>query len=168
MKRIFLCLFGALLLAACGPNREKELKTIEEHEQQLSALDVNTQDEELNQLVSLYTRYAQHFPDDSLAPVYMLRAADLCISLAQPQRSVSLIDSIITLYPGFEDLGGCYFLKGYAYETAEQYDSAREAYTRFVEDFPEHPLASDTRRSIDYLGMTPEQMLEAILATAEE
>ena len=90
MKRIFLCLFGALLLAACGPNREKELKTIEEHEQQLSALDVNTQDEELNQLVSLYTRYAQHFPARSFEttlPVKLWARNDKT-SICDTQRSL--------------------------------------------------------------------------------
>lgn len=167
MKRIYISLLAVLLLAACGPNREKELAAIETHEQQLSALDVNTQDSELNELVSLYTRFANHFPDDSLAPVYLQRAADLCISLSQSDRAVQLLDSIVSQYPGFEDLGGCYFLKGYAFETSEEYDSAREAYTYFVDNYPDHPLAADTRRSIDYLGMTPEEMLEAILANAE-
>ena len=167
MKRIYVCLLAALLLAACGPNREKELKAIEEHEMQLSALDVNTQDSELGEMVTLYMQFADHFPNDSLAPVYMQRAADLCISLSQSDRAVQVLDSLIAQYPGYEDLGGCYFLKGYAYETAEQYDSAREAYTYFVNNYPDHPLAADTRRSIDFLGMTPEEMLEILLADAE-
>ena len=52
-------------------------------------------------------------------------------------------------------------------ETAEMFDSARTAYTYFVDNYPEHSLAADTRRMIDYLGMSPEEMLEAILAKAE-
>ncbi len=167
MKRLVLIMMGVLLMAACGPNRDKELKAIEEHEAQLSALDVNTQDEELTTLMNLYTQFANHFPTDSLAPVYLLRAADLSISLSMADRAVCILDTIISQYPGFEDIGGCYFLKGYAFETAEQFDSARTAYTYFVENYPDHPLAADTRRSLDYLGMTPEEMLEAILANAE-
>ena len=89
------------------------------------------------------------------------------ISLSMADRAVCILDTIISQYPGFEDIGGCYFLKGYAFETAEQFDSARTAYTYFVENYPDHPLAADTRRSLDYLGMTPEEMLEAILANAE-
>lgn len=164
MKRTIALLAAVLLLASCGPNREKQLKAIEEQEQALSALDMISEDSELDNLLTRYRTFANDFPDDSLAPVYMQRAADLCISLGEQEQAVALLDSVIDLYPGFEDLGGCWFLKGYAYETAEQYDLAREAYTYFVENYPEHSLANDTRKTLPYLGMSPEEMLEAILA----
>ena len=161
-------LAGILLLAACSPNREKQLKAIEEHEQMLSSLDIISEDSHLDEMLALYRGFANDFPDDSLAPVFLMRAADLSISMGEQEQAVALLDSIINLYPGYEDLGGCWFLKGYAYETAEQYDSARDAYTYFVENYPDHSLAADTKRMIDYLGMSPEEMLEAILAEAAQ
>ena len=160
-------LLGLLLLASCSPNREKQLKAIEEQEQALSTLDMISDDSDLSNMLSLYRTFAKDFPDDSLAPVFLQRAADMNISLGQPEQAISLLDSIINLYPGFEDLGGCWFLKGYAYETAEQYDKARENYTYFVENYPEHDLANDTRKTLPYLGMSPEEMLEAILKSNE-
>ena len=150
MRRTLFCLLGiALLASSCGPNREKAIKTIEEHEQAISTLDMNTQDEDLTELVGLYTQFAKDFAEDSLAPV-------------------GLLDSVINLYPGFEDLGGCWFMKGYAYENAERFDEAREAYNYFVENYPEHYLAADTRKTLPYLGMTAEEMFEAIMGSAEE
>lgn len=169
MKRIYvLLLAGVLLLTACGPNRDKQIKTIEEHEQALSTLDMITEDSDLDEMLSLYRTFAHDFPNDSLAPVYLQRAADMNISLGRPEQAVDLLDTVINLYPGFEDMGGCWFLKGYAYETAEQYDQAREAYTYFIENYPDHSLANDTRKTLPYLGMTPEEMLEAILAGVQE
>ena len=44
-------------------------------------------------------------------------------------------------------------MKGYAYEVAEQIDQAREAYTYFVENYPDHYLAADTKKMIPFLGM---------------
>ena len=163
MKRIFICLLGIALLSACGPNREKQIQAIEAQEQNLSTLDLGTSDEEFTQAINLYRTFAHDFPNDSLAPVYLMRAADASISVGLPEQAVDLLDSIILLYPGFEDLGGCCFLKGYAYETAEQYDKAREAYTYFVDNYPDHYLASDTRKTLPYLGMSPEEMFEAIM-----
>lgn len=168
MKRTLILLACALLLASCGHNREKELKAIEEHEQQLSSFDIISEDSYTDEMLGLYRAFAADFPNDSLAPVFLMRAADLSISLGRTDDAVALLDSVIGFYPGFEDVGGCWFLKGYAYENAEQYDSAREAYTYFVDNYPEHSLASDTRRMIDYLGMSPEEMLEAILANSEQ
>lgn len=166
MKKTLTLLAAALLLAACGgPSREKQIADIERQEEQISTADINAQDEDIAPLVQSYTRFANDFADDSLAPVYLQRAADLCISLGNTDRAISLLDSVVSLYTGYEDVAGCYFLKGYAYETAEQYDKAAEAYTYFVDNYPDHPLASDTRLSIQYLGMSAEEMLEAILAS---
>ena len=145
MKKILILLVGVMLVAACSsPNREKELEKIAEHEQKLSAI------------------------EDSLAPAFMARAADLCINLGMSDDAVNLLDSIITLYPGYEDIAGCYFLKGYAYESAERYDEAKEAYNYFVENYPDHYLAADTRVMINYIGMSPEDMFDAIMANASD
>ena len=155
-----------LALASCGNNRDKEIKAIEDGERQLSALDINTQDGELTAMVKLYRDFAAHFPDDSLAPVYLMRAADLSITLQDYDQAQSLLGQVASQYPGYEDMGGCHFLRGYAFEMAGLYDSARAAYTYFVENYPEHSLAGDTRQSIPYIGMSPEEMLEAVLAAA--
>ena len=167
MKKTIVLLLGVLLLASCSPNREKQLKAIEQQEQALSTLDMITDDSDLDNMLSLYRTFAKDFPNDSLAPVFLQRAADLNISLGQPEQAISLLDSVINLYTGFEDLGGCWFLKGYAYETAGQYDLARENYTYFVENYPDHNLANDTRKTLPYLGMSPEEMLEKILSESE-
>lgn len=158
-----------LLMAACStPNREKELQKIEEHEQMLSAIDISSDDNAAMELLSLYRQFANDFPEDSLAPAFMARAADLCINLGKSDDAVNLLDSVITLYPGYEDLAGCYFLKGYAYENAERYDEAKEAYSYFVENFPDHYLAADTKVMINYIGMSPEEMFDAIMANATD
>lgn len=168
MKRLILCLMGMIMLASCGPNREKQLRNIEEHEEALSTVDRLAEDSEVDALLSLYRSFAADFPDDSLAPVFLMRAADINISLGHTDEAITLLDTVIDLYPGFEDLGGCWFLKGYAFECAEQFDSARNVYTYFVDNYPEHDLASDTRKTLPYLGMSAEEMLEAILNSSHE
>ena len=165
MKRILICLLGIGLLASCGPNREKQIAAINEQEQQLSSLNMTIDETEYSKIINLYRTFAHDFPNDSLTPVYLMRAADASISMGKTDEAVALLDTIIATYTdGFEDLGGCWFLKGYAYETAEQYNEAREAYTYFVEHYPNHYLAADTRKMIPYIGMTAEEMFEAIMA----
>lgn len=168
MKKIVLCLLGIALLAACKPNREKEIAAIEQHEQQLSTIDISAADTETMETINLYRQFATDFPEDSLAPVYMMRAADLSLNLGQTEQAIDLLDSIINLYPGFEDLAGCMFLKGYAYESGEMYDEAREAYSQFVNEYPDHYLAQDTKKMLPYIGMSPEAMFEAIMNGAND
>lgn len=170
MKKILIILAGVALMAACGHkmSREELVGSIEEHERELDLnyLDVEGVDSTLDEMIGLYRQFYQRFADDSLAPVYMQRAADLCITRGNTDEAVATLDSIIVLYPDYEDVAGCWFLKGYAYENAESYDSAREAYTFFVETYPDHYLAKDTRTTLQYLGLSPEEMFEAIMAGA--
>ena len=169
MKKILTLVAGIMLLAACStPDREKELSNIAEHEQMLSAIDVSSDDDAAIELLGLYRKFAADFPEDSLAPAYMTKAADLCINLGKSDEAVALLDSVITLYPGYDDIAGCYFLKGYAYENAEHYEEAKEAYTYFVENYPEHYLAADTKVMLNYIGMNPEEMFDAIMANATD
>ena len=163
MKKLLFASLVLLAIVGCSPNREKELRKIQQHEATLVAAENALDEQFCTRMVELYTRFSDHFPDDSLAPVFLFRAADVCVSsLANNERAVSLLDTVISLYPGFEDIAGCWFLKGLAYENAEQFDSARVAYTTFVDNFPNHPLAHDTRQSLQYLGLSPAETLEAI------
>lgn len=168
MKKTLVIIAASLLMIACGQDREKEIKNIEQHEIELSTIDISSDDSAAVEMVALYRQFAADFPDDSLAPAYMQRAAEISINIGQTDQAIDLLDSIITLYPAFEDVAGCYFMKGYAYEVAEQIDQAREAYTYFVENYPDHYLAADTKKMIPFLGMTPEDMFDAIMNLAND
>ena len=174
MKRtiLCLCLLGMLTVIGCGHKVDKEslISSIKQSEQSLE-LDITDPaglDSNGNGLIALYRQYYTQFPQDSLAPVYMQRAADINISLGNPGDAIAILDSIITLHPDYDDVAGCWFLKGYAFETAENYDSARVAYTYFIDNYPDHYLAEDTRRTLQYLGLSPEEMFEAIMAGASD
>lgn len=168
MKKTLVIIAASLLMIACGQDREKEIKNIEQHEIELSTIDISSDDSAAVEMVALYRQFAADFPDDSLAPAYMQRAAEISINIGQTEQAIDLLDSIITLYPAYEDVAGCYFMKGYAYEVAEQIDQAREAYTYFVENYPDHYLAADTKKMIPFLGMTPEDMFDAIMNLAND
>lgn len=172
MKKTLVILMGVAMLAACGHkmSREEMMKEIEDHEYALdiSYLDVDSADSVIAEMVDLYRQFYRQFPTDSLAPVYMQRTADMCITAGRNDEAVAVLDSIIALYPDFADLAGCWFLKGYAYQNAEQFDSARTAYTYFVDTYPDHYLAKDTRTTLQYLELSPEEMLAQILAGATD
>lgn len=168
MKKTLVIIAATLMMIACGQNREKEIKNIEQHEVELSTLDISSDDSAAVEMVELYRKFAADFPDDSLAPAYLQRAAEICINLGQTDEAVELLEDIITTYPAYEDVAGCHFMKGYAYEVAEQIDQAREAYTYFVENYPDHYLAADTKKMIPLLGMTPEDMFDAIMNLAND
>ena len=169
MKKIFSIAIGMALLAACSHKPEpltydQLADSILNLEEALHSRDVNADTTKANLIVDLYTQFATQYPEDSLAPIYLMRAAEIDINMGNFEPAVSLLDSVILLYPGFEDVAGCQFMKGWAYELNQQYDLAREAYTEFVTNYPDHFLAADTRKMLPYVGMTPEEQLAAATA----
>lgn len=168
MKKIILASLALVLTAACGnknnvPERDVLVDSIEVMEHGLMNASINTDLEKANRMVALYDLFANNYPDDSLAPIYMMRSAEIEINTGNYEAGVATLDSIMNLYPGYEDLPICQFMKGTAYEMNQQYDLAREAYTEFVEKYPDHVLAADTRKILPFVGLTPEEQLEAIM-----
>lgn len=168
MKKTLLLLAGVLILAACGPNRDKQVATIEEHESEMSMLDVSVDEDKAHEMIGLYRQFVNDFPDDSLAPVYLMRVADISITLGETEQAINVLDSIVNIYPGFEEAPFCLFQKGYAYEASEQYDQARQCYQQFVDEYPDHYMAADTRKMLPYIGLSPEEMFEAIMNNATD
>lgn len=167
-KNYLLIAFSLFLLAACSPDREKQIAAIEKHESELSMLDVSVDEEKAHEMIGLYRQFVNDFPDDSLAPVYLMRVADISITLGETEQAVNVLDSIINIYPGFEDVPFCLFQKGYAYEASEQFDQARQCYQEFVDEYPDHYMAADTRKMLPYIGLSPEEMFEAIMNNATD
>ncbi len=165
MKRIIPITIVIILLTACRhtPSRDQAIADIVACEQQLAQVSVATDEETARQMTDLYCQFATLFPDDSLAPVYLSRAADISLNLGDNQQAIAILDSIIELYPGYEDIAGCLFLKGQAYENSEQYDLARQTYTQFVTEYPDHVLAPDTRIMLPYIGLPIEEMFNALI-----
>lgn len=169
MKKIILAVMGLCLVAACGsknevPDRDVLVDSIEVMEQSLMNASVNTDLQKAGQMIALYDLFANNYPDDSLAPIYMFRSAEIEINTGNFEVGIATLDSIMELYPGYDDIAMCQFMKGWAYELNQQYDLAREAYTEFVAKYPDHVLAADTRKTIPKVGLTPEEQLEAIMA----
>lgn len=174
MKRILIIVCAALMVTACGHkvNRDELAAKIEQQEQGLdyNSFSFDAVDSVQGELVDLYRKFYKAFPNDSLAPEYMQRAANVLISMECTDEVEALLDSIVAMYPDYQDIGGCWFLKGLAYENAEMFDSARAVYSYFVENYPDHVQARDTRTRLDnnYIGMSDEEMLEAILNAASD
>ena len=121
-----------------------------------------------DQLTALYTAFADKYPDDTLTPQFLFKAAEVQSNVLHTDEAVALYDRIINDYPDFEDLPICYFLKGIAYESDSQFEKARQAYQTFVDKYPDHYMADQTRKMIPLVGKSTEEMLDDILAAAND
>lgn len=172
MKRIALAfgILGTMAMVACGPNRNKEIQQIEQAEASLLGNVASVvMDTTLGaQTIDLYLQFAKDFPNDSLTPEYLYRAADIAFNMGNEQKALDCFNQIIDNHETYRNLGNCYFMLGECYSALGQYQEAKEAYGEFVKLFPDHPLAKDTRYQLEHnmIGLSPEEMLKAVIENA--
>lgn len=161
-------MIAAMLMVACGPNREDRISQIEEMEDQLFESMIGADPDAANKLADMYVAFADKYPKDSLSPEYLMKAADVQCNVLHTEKSIELFDRIINDYPDFEQVPMCYFLKGHAYELNEQLNEAKAAYEEFLSKYPDHYMAESTRIMLPRLGMSDEELLADILEHADD
>lgn len=161
MKRnITFCIIVAvsILLSACS-SASKDAKAISAlEEESYEGFDTV----KLNNLITSYHKYIADYPDDSLAPEYLLRAGSIYMKLGHGDEAINDFDRLIETYPGFEKLPEVYYYRAYTFEGV-LYDifTAKIAYEDFIDRYPDHYMANDARMSIKYLGMSPEEIVKS-------
>lgn len=168
MKKIVLLTLAAVLMTACGPSREERINQIEDFEDSIFEIAIAADPNVADQLTKMYVDFADKYPNDSLSPQYLMKAAEMQGNVLHTERSVELFDRIIADYPDFEDVPMCYFLIGNALELNSQIEEAKAAYEEFINKYPDHFMADDARRMLPIIGMSDEDKLAYILEHAND
>ena len=154
-----------LCMVACANQREKDLKAIVDYENSIDINNHRVNIETGENLILLYINFCKNNPTDSLAPVYMAKAADVAANIGRIDLAMKYLDKVIAEYPNYKKVAECYFFKGFVYETVEKNtQKAQEAYTAFVEKYPTHPWAENTKKILENLSLSDAELLEMIKA----
>jgi TolA-binding protein len=144
-----------LLIAACESPKEKMLNDIKNTEVNDSIFSPQL----LNERKRLYLEFADKYPDDEQAPVFMFKAAQLCNGLASHHEAVQILNELMDKYPKSSVAENALFLQAYIFENAlNNTEAAERTYKKFLEMYPESEMAEDAEMSLKYLGKTPEQI----------
>jgi outer membrane protein assembly factor BamD (BamD/ComL family) len=161
-KNIFIVLIViSAFLAGCKPSRDKSVIEIQNMEKRLFTQQPFTFDKvKGDSLLKKYDDFITRFPNDSLSPVFLFKAANVAITEGDGNKAISLLDQFIKKYPDHPKVPVCYFFKGYVCENIlKNLETAKENYLLYMEKFPDDVFVKDARMAIKNLGKTPEQMI---------
>ena len=114
-------------------------------------------------LASDYQQYAGRFPDDSLSPEFLFKAADISMNMNVPKQTVAIFTKIINKYPDFDKLETCYFLRAFVYDDQlKEYRIAETYYKEFLQKYPNSDFADDAEMLMKNLGKSPEEFIEGL------
>lgn len=109
------------------------------------------------------TLFALLQAQDSLAPVYLFKAAEIAAALRRPRQAVDLYEWISKRYAAHERAGTAHFMQAFLLdEDLQDLEAARQAYTDFLARFAQHELADDAQLLLDNLGKSDEEILQQL------
>ena len=112
------------------------------------------------ELMHLYVLYSDSLPSDSLAPIYLFKAADISMFQQEGGQTIAILDRILAKYPQHELAAMSLFLKAFTFDTRlNDTASARVYYQQFVNKYPDEEFTDDAINALKNLGKTPEELV---------
>ena len=150
-----------LFLASCQSSRTKAVKLVQTMEDSVFGSTGAIDRVKVGELIDLYINLADKFSKDSLAPVYLFKAADMAMNTGRSLEAIQLYERILDNYSEYSKAPEALFLMGYVYENnLGELAKAEEIYKKFLELYPDNDFADDAEISLKYLGKSPEELIE--------
>lgn len=155
----FTALLTITLIFSCS-TKNKSLNAIEKLEKELYSKP--ELDKKLAaQLIDTYVAYADLNKSDTNSAMYLFKAAELAMNTLAGSQSVLYFDKIINNFPSYSRAADCVFLKAFVYENQlGNLDEAKKYYNEFITKYPNHILVKDAKASLQFLGMSPEELIK--------
>jgi len=108
--------------------------------------------------------FAMALPKDPESPEYLFKAAETSNTLRTYEKSFSLYDWIIDLYPQHTRAPISLFMKGFLFDgTLNDSANAAKYYNEFLEKYPSNQFAKDAKILLENLGKTDEEVLQDLM-----
>ena len=172
-KSLKLMIFALLALGilSCGGNEQK--LTIDDMRAAQDVLfDENgtLNEKEAPKVAEKYCRFVKQNPDDTAAVKWLFHAMEINLMLKDSKKSIEIGNQLLEQYPQSKWAPqtlltlGSFVYNDQLKDTAQ----ARVMYQRLIDEYPESGLVEDAKKSIEYLGMTPEEIMSVIMTSQME
>ncbi|MGQ0827578.1 MAG: tetratricopeptide repeat protein [Bacteroidota bacterium] len=176
MKKIKIALIISvtLCIVSCN-NNEPSKQTAEEfqknlHEQYLAEIKKLESEmhksTEINNVtaglaIKAYSDYAEFFPDDSVTPGYLFKAAEIATATKQYPQALNYYKWITDKYPDYTYKKESLYLQGFLLDNYLNDDAkAKTIYEEVIAKYPESNYANDAKAAISNLGKTDEELIK--------
>ena len=172
MKKTFQIVLLAVLafgMMACG---EKKLTQDDLKKAELTLLgeqgDLNK--EAAPAVVEKFCKFVEQSPDDATAPEGLFKAMQIDIKLEESEKAIELCNKLVEDYPTFEHNPAALMMTASEVYDGQLHDldKARATYEKVINDYPDSDWAKNAERMIEFLGLTPEEILSRIVLSNME
>lgn len=163
-KLILILLVAAIAFSACTNKRDSDFKAITSLEEEITKDPTAPIDlEKGKKMAEAYFDFAKNYPNDSLAPIYLLKSAEVYTSIDLSQKAIESLDKILSKYPDHDILPQSIHFLAFIYDDkVKDYDQAAKYYNMLIQKFPQHELAENAKGCLMILGKSDEELLQQL------
>lgn len=164
MRIILLCL-SLIWLASCSGGRQNRIDEIREQENiVMKSYDDIPDKSTAESLRQDYIAFADDYPEDSLSPKFLHKAAELALSMNMASDAIGTLDRLLSSYPDYTYRPDALFFKGFIQENhLKDIAAARKTYEDFLKQYPKHNLAKQVQFATEHLGKSPEELVNEFM-----
>ncbi len=114
-----------------------------------------------NLAVKAYSDYVLFFPNDSVAPDYLFKAAEIATATQQYPQALIYYQNITSKYPKYKLIQESLYLQGYLLDNFLNDDAkAKLIYEEVIQKYPTSTYANDAKSAIKNLGKSDEELIK--------
>ncbi len=176
MYKFYSCLALILCLVACQSEQQKQSQMraeIKKLERQLTTkMDTSTfqlDSKIAKELVEKSEAYAATFPKDSSSADVLFRAADMARGARNFGKAIQLWGNVHDNFPNYARTPDALFLQAFTFENdLGDKETAKRYYEKFLQMYPQNPIAEQVKQLLSMLDKSPEEMIKAFQAMNEK
>ena len=167
--KLMLAVVLAFGMFACG---EKKLTQddLKKAEATLFNDDKTINEDVAPKVAEKYCKFVEQNPNDSTAAEWLYHAMEISVLLKDADKSIEVGDKLLKQYPQSSWAPMSLFLLGSFVYDEQLNDTAQAhvAFQRLIDEYPQSEFVDDAQRSIEYLGLTPDEIMSLIIMSQRE
>ena len=165
LKLMLFALLAFAMLACGGKEKKLTYDDLKAAEATLFNEDKSINEATASKVAEKYCKFVEQNPDDSTAATWLFHAVEINVLLKNADKSTELCNQLVEEYPESEwTPRALLYVGSFVYD--DQLNDTAQAHAMFqrlIDDYPDSPLVEDAKKSIEYLGLTSEQIMARIL-----
>lgn len=155
-----------LVLFACGENQKKiTLEEVREAQSILFYENGSLNEKEAPKVAEKYRRYVKQNPNDTSAVKWLFHAMEINMMLKDSKKCIEIGNQLLEQYPQSKWAPQTLLTLGSFVYNDQLNDTAQAhvMFQRLIDEYPESGLVDDAQKSIEYLGLSPDEIMNMIM-----
>jgi predicted Zn-dependent protease len=118
-----------------------------------------------NKALKAFTNYAYYCGNDSLGPVFLIKAAQVATAVDNAPQAKMVLEKCIEDYPEFSNISAAIFLLAQLYDEQtylNNEEEARRLYEEIIAKYPKSPEALSAKGALRFIGKTDKEIMEQL------